>query len=690
MRYFTLLSLSFLFSIGAFAQDEQGFTCGANEQPAFLEKLANEPGFQQRVLQAEAELEQFTAEFDAGAARNEYVIPIVFHIIHNNGPENITDEQVIDAVRVLNEDFNRMNPNWQSVRPEFLDLVADVGISFELARRDPAGNCTNGITRTESTLTYEGDQDMKGLIQWPRNRYLNVWVSASANGAAGYTYYPGSVNNWAQGDGIVVLHSYTGSIGTSEPYRSHVLTHEVGHWLNLRHCWGNSNEPGEPENCGSDDLVGDTPNTIGWTICNLNGSTCGSGLDNVENYMEYSYCYKMFTNGQKDRMLAALNSPVAQRNQLWIQSTHLATGLQDEPVLCEVRFSHGRTEICQGESIQFNDMSFHDVVERTWQFPGGEPATSTDISPIVTYTEPGYHAVTLTVTDGTDTLTETVEALVHVHADPGMAPPLSQGFENSDQLPLEGWRAVDRDNNGTFQITDIASYSGQNSVMIPNGFGARDSFDELRSPSLDMENATGLAISFRYAYAQRNAGNDDRLRVHLSIDCGVNWSIRKQLRGTSNLNTAGIVTGNFIPQGEADWELCVIDVPNEVFHVSDLMMRFEFESDGGNNLFIDDINIHGTPVGISDHAGTGAFPITVRPNPAAGDAEISFTTTTDDRARISLKDPLGRELIVMYDGRLIAGEHRFSLPLSTLANGVYLVEVLRSGQRSTARVIKDH
>src|SRR5690606_23127577 len=101
MRDFTLLSLSLLLSIGAAAQDEQGFTCGANEQPAFLEKLSD-PDFQQRVLQAEAELEQFTAEFDASAARNEYVIPVVFHIIHNNGPENISDEQVIDAMRVLN------------------------------------------------------------------------------------------------------------------------------------------------------------------------------------------------------------------------------------------------------------------------------------------------------------------------------------------------------------------------------------------------------------------------------------------------------------------------------------------------------------------------------------------------------------------------------------------------------------
>src|SRR5690606_24864689 len=131
---------------------------------------------------------------------------------------------------------------------------------------------------------------------------------------------------------------------------------------------------------------------------------------------------------------------------------------------------------------------------------------------------------------------------------------------------------------------------------------------------------------FRYAYAQRNSGNDDRLRVHLSIDCGVNWSIRKQLRGTSNLNSAGIVTGNFIPQGEADWELCVIDVPNEVFQGSDRMFRFEYVSDGGYNLEFDDITMHGSPVGLSDHAVIGASSVTVRPNPSAGDAELSATT----------------------------------------------------------------
>ncbi|MEX1131791.1 MAG: hypothetical protein WEC15_01075, partial [Flavobacteriales bacterium] len=158
----------------------------------------NDPGALDRIAEDREELEEFTREFEANydpGARSTYVISVVFHVIHNNGPENISDEQLYDAIRVLNNDFNKLNTDWPGVRPEFLDIVADVGIEFRLARKDPQGNCTNGITRTVSQLTYSGDQAMKDLIQWPRNRYLNVWVAASANGAAGYTYRPGSVNN---------------------------------------------------------------------------------------------------------------------------------------------------------------------------------------------------------------------------------------------------------------------------------------------------------------------------------------------------------------------------------------------------------------------------------------------------------------------------------------------------------------
>ena len=137
----------------------------------------------------------------------------------------------------------------------------------------------------------------------------------------------------AEEDGIVIQHNYTGSIGTSNAYRSRTLTHEVGHWLNLRHPWGNSNNPGLAENCDEDDLVDDTPNTMGWTSCVLEGTTCGS-LDNVQNYMDYSYCGRMFTLGQKDRMRAAalsrspneINSrqPQTSKRQAWQGRTFCA------------------------------------------------------------------------------------------------------------------------------------------------------------------------------------------------------------------------------------------------------------------------------------------------------------------------------------------------------------------------------
>ena len=324
MRYSLLLSSLFVPGIiiaQASAMDPaQGFTCRTHDHAEMEHFRTSDPQGWQEAVEARIALDERARQLGLEELRGGgegYIIPVVFHIIHDNGPENISDAQVHDAIRVMNDDFNRMNPDWVTVRPDFVDLVADVGIEFRLAQLDPQGNCTNGITRTESDLTYEGDQAMTQLIQWPRNRYMNIWVGASANGAAGYTNYPWVFNNSPQNDGIVVKYDYVGSIGAGSPGRSRTLTHEVGHWLNLRHCWGNSNDPGLEENCSEDDDVEDTPLTIGWTACIVSGSSCGSPLDNVENYMEYSYCSKMFTTGQATRMLAALTSTIAQRNSLW-------------------------------------------------------------------------------------------------------------------------------------------------------------------------------------------------------------------------------------------------------------------------------------------------------------------------------------------------------------------------------------
>lgn len=262
-----------------------------------------------------------------------YKIPIVFHVLHMNGAENISDAQIKDALFILNRDYRKLNSDANNVHPDFAGMPADIEVEFVLATKAPNGACFKGITRTYSPLSYQGDNggDQVDAIkagndvfqgEWPSNKYLNIFICGSIGGAAGYTYKPASWQgtNMSSG-GIWVLHNYVGSIGTSTVGTSRTLTHECGHWLNLDHTWGGNNNPGNATSCSSDDAVQDTPNCIGVTACAINSNTCNSDdgywgfpmRDNVENYMDYSYCSKMFTTGQKTRMRAALTSSIAGR-----------------------------------------------------------------------------------------------------------------------------------------------------------------------------------------------------------------------------------------------------------------------------------------------------------------------------------------------------------------------------------------
>ena len=689
-RIFSLLAILSLVAPALFAQGDVA-PCNADDLGGLSRFHHNDPVELARIAQADAELEAFTANWaleHTGAERVDYTIPVVFHIIHNNGPENISDEQVYDAIRVLNDDFNKLNPDWPNVRPEFLDLVADVGITFRLATKDPQGNCTKGITRTVSPLTNDGTQTMKDLIQWPRNKYLNVWVAASADGAAGYTYRPGSVANWAEADGIVLLHTYTGAIGTSSPGRSRTLTHEVGHWINLKHCWGGTNDPGLEENCNDDDSVTDTPNTRGWTSCFLAGASCGSPLDNVENYMEYSYCAKMFTAGQKTRMLAALTSGTAQRNQLTSASNLTATGVNDAPVLCEAEFTSSATLVCAGSTVTFADLSYHGVTSRTWSFPGGTPATSQEEEPSVVYDQAGTYNVQLTVSDGSTTLTSTQNLTVTVLEDPGTAAPLVEGFEDLTQLNGPEWYTVNSNADNTFGVTTTAAYTGSKSTRILNTAAMNGNVDELLSRSFDMSAAEAITLTFRHAFARRNSSNDDILSVYVSSDCGANWALRKIMRGSTTLTTGGIVTGTFVPNGPAQWGYTEVTNIGSANHVANFRFKFVFESNGGNTLYLDDINLNGLPVGMEElAAGTGS--LFVQPNPTTGNAQLLFDMRKAGAVRVEVMDALGRTVQRSDLGLRPTGEQRVSLDASGLAPGTYVVQLSTdNGTRATRLVVE--
>ena len=690
----SILPASFVLAMAFPATAQQApFTCSTHGLQHLSRFLDGHPERVQRIHDDEAQLEQETAAFSNGfdprGGGNTYVIPVVFHIIHNGGVENISDDQCRDAIRVLNDDYNKLNTDWDNVQPEFLDRVADVGITFRLAGLDPDGNCTTGITRTQSPLTNDGGQDMKDLIIWPRDRYLNVWVCAYAQGAAGYTQTPGMVAGfWGEdSDGIVLLHNYTGAIGTSEPFRSRTLTHEVGHWINLSHCWGPTNEPGLDENCDVDDNVSDTPNTEGWTSCNLNGATCGSPKDNVENYMEYSYCSKMFTNGQKTRMLAALNSNTASRNNLWTANNLALTGTTEDQPLCAAAFLVDQQVVCGGSPVQFTDQSYHNPTNWNWSFPGGSPATSTEENPVVTYDAPGSYTVELTVGNGNSSVSTTQQAAVVVLSEPGAPLPWSESFEGmGSTLDPSQWMVENPGNDQyTFGLSEAAGYNSSHSVRMRNHGSTGGATDELLGPTLDLSGQDAVTLTFRYAFARRNGDNDDRLRFYVSNNCGDSWQLRKQFYGNSNLATVPDQNGVFTPGNADQWQLGSITniLPN--YLVNNFRFKFAFESDAGNDLWIDDINIMG-PVGINE-ASTMGSGLTVVPNPASDVAFVELDLPRATEARIDLLDMTGRTVSTVRSGAIGAGGHRIELPVRNLQVGCYFVRLQRDGRTEVARLI---
>ena len=312
-------------------------------------KKRTPPSGQTTWTKAEKHLDAFTQKYTAWekqegsrAAEYDYIIPVVFHILHQNGEENITNKEVHDAMRILNEDFKLENFDTSITIPAFQNAMGDARIEFRLARKDPNGNPTNGIDRINTSLTNNAGEGSK-LNVWPRNTYLNIWIVKSiASGAAGYTFLPSGAHRNPNRDGIILLYNYVASIRTGTPGRSRALTHEIGHWLNLPHPWGGTNNPGLASNCSDDDGVFDTPNTVGWRSCNLSGTTCGS-LDNVQNFMDYSYCSTMFTRGQVSRMRAAVNTWVAERNALVSQANNLKAGVLD---LVAAEFESDKRAIC--------------------------------------------------------------------------------------------------------------------------------------------------------------------------------------------------------------------------------------------------------------------------------------------------------------------------------------------------------
>jgi len=277
----------------------------------------------QRYLELEQHILNYKNSVNGGMQQGRLInpnstiiVPVVVHVIHTPGEaigvgRNISDAQVQSQIDVLNEDFRRLNGDRINTPNAFLGVSSDPNFEFRLACLDPNGNPTNGITRTPSTVTaFTANDNIKfnstgGHDAWLTSQFLNIWVGNLAGGLLGYAQFPFDYATKPNTDGVVIRTTALGRVGNViAPFNTgRTATHEVGHWLDLFHIWGD-----DGNSCNGSDQCDDTPNQADENIgCPpFPSPSCSNNGDMSMNYMDFSddACMNIYTLDQSIRMRA--------------------------------------------------------------------------------------------------------------------------------------------------------------------------------------------------------------------------------------------------------------------------------------------------------------------------------------------------------------------------------------------------
>lgn len=710
---------------GAQAQTKTGdnaIWCGTDQERERY--YAQHPG----ARQAQADLEQrLTAMVQQQALqRTNYVtdvtIPVVVHVIHAGGVENISDAQIYSAIAQLNKDYQKQNADTANTIPLFRPIAASIGFEFRLAKKDPTGNCTTGITR--HYLPSLLNDDMSGAVQastlWDPARYMNIWVVGSIgvtdpNGGyvAGYVSPPNTPTN--PRDGFVVRSNFFGTQGTSTLRSTRAATHEIGHYFSLAHPWGSTNNPGTG-NCTGTDNVADTPPTDGTQSCNLSYAPCGT-IANVQNFMDYSFCFTMFTQGQRARMRALL---AANRSMLVSQANLVATGTNDGYVAAEcapiAAFSvapGASTSVCVNTPVSLRDYSSNftsagGTPTYTWSFPGGTPATATGQNVSVSYPTAGFYSVTETVTNSVGSSTSTLTNLIRVEGPGGgETAPLVQSFENAafpnlfpaptlGNYEVSGVTAAGVPSSSFAWRRQTASASiqaadGSAYLQVTNRNNPAGTVSTLVTPNISLAGIANATLRFARAYALRTSADNVQLRISFSSNCGTTWSTPTIFDAAALSTQSLTVIDGYVPASSADWQTLSVPIPAQFQGSGQFKVRFQLinGTTQGNTFFFDHLRISNPLPARAD--ALAARGIAVYPNPATQETAVHLALTAATRVQVTLTDVLGRAVLALPAKTYPAGPQ--ALPLSPagrpLPAGVYLVRVALDGEAFTSKLVVD-
>lgn len=465
-------------------------TCGTVEYMESLYK--QDPAYRQKMIDLEKYVEKYTKEHSTKDGDVTVItIPVVVHVVWNLPVQNISDDQILSQIDVLNKDFRRLNADTNLTPAPWKSLGADCQIEFRMARRDPSGNPTLGITRTQTSITEFGQStalkftSQGGHDAWDRDKYLNLWVCNLGSQLLGYATFPGGN---ASIDGVAIGYNYFGTVGTlSAPYnKGRTATHEIGHWLWLYHIWGDDNG-----SCSGSDLIGDTPNQASeFYGCPSYPTTdaCSPSAPGVMfmNYMDYTddACMNLFTQGQLVRINSAINGP-----RLPIQSSNGHINVSGQP-LCS--FYADSVSIQYNNPVHFFDNSAGIPTGWQWTFTGGSPSSSASQNPTVTYPTPGIYSVKLRISNsfGSDSLTKTSYIRVRgatMNNFSQINPPTFSriGVNANDTTKVNfTWNKSTNNNTVTYKIK-IRKFGSSVDYILPANNNGLDSVAGIRKGYLD-------------------------------------------------------------------------------------------------------------------------------------------------------------------------------------------------------------
>lgn len=712
--YFNVINFSRLFYLFCFLSLH--FLAEAQERCATIElleqKFSANPALKLRFSARESQFQDMVRQRMAtrkSSKTNELItVPVVFHIVMNN-QSAVTDQQIIAQLDTINKDYAGLNEGSARIPSYFQSLFGQSGIQFCLAQRTPSDEPTTGIVRYNTTQTsfdftnnFVKHPAMGGADAWDPNSYLNIWVCVLNNETLGYATFPNDGADDEQGV-VIAYNSLPGGSATNFN-AGKTLTHEIGHYFNLYHIWGDDRGA-----CNGTDFVSDTPNQGNST------TTCRTGVvtDNCspaspgimyQNFMDYSpdNCLLMFTNEQVARMETAyatyrsllseskgclplgLKRNDASIRQITAPEQRLCTNTFTPSILLRNRGSEILTSVTINVRIDNGPVTSYRWTGSLKSY--GEVSVTL---PTMTTTE-GDHVLTVTSVNPNDVADEDTsndtQSFNFIYYLPSV-PPVSEGFEGT--FPAMAWDIVNPDGGQTWEKTNVAAKTGNGAARMRNfDYLSIGQKDYLRTPTVNISGVDSAFVSFQVAAATYTNSTNfsssawDTLQVLVSTDCGLTYTSIYKKWGPNLVTRTAATRTAFTPLSE-EWRREELDISNFISQ-GNVLIAFQNINGNENDVYLDDINIR--TVTVNPNLKEAGFLVT--PNPTSGEISVQFYPHPTRLRSVQIYNISGQEVarLTLPEGEVATNIFNFNL--QNYPAGMYIVKAVFDDKTLTKKIVK--